>query len=143
MLLFCVLQVHSGLANTLRMKITLVVLSLILFCSPFMFFASINLTYLPTHQSNLTPFKCFIQHLKFFSWEVQVKYQSYCYKDKSPHNLLFTELSTNNFPSEFSYSSASTFGAYSDIPTTGCLPLINFHSYLKIKITNNLRKIKK
>ena len=60
----------------------------------------------------------------FFSWEVKGKYESYCYKDKSPENLLFTELSTNNFPSEFSYSSASTFGACSDIPTTGCWSLI-------------------
>lgn len=58
-------------------------------------------------------------------------------KEKSPHKVLFTEQSKNDFPSEFNYSSESIFRLYSDIPNTVyCLFLINSHTYPKIIIRN-------
>lgn len=132
----CVWQIPS------EWKLTLIVLSLLSLCSPFIFFASIILTFLPAHQSNLTPSKCFIQHLKFFHGKFR-EGTSHTARKRSLHtiyslknNLQITSPLNSVTPGKVPLESIQISLA------PGCLFLVNFHSYPKIKITSNTRKTK-
>lgn len=60
-------------------------------------------------------FKYFSQYFKFPHGWINEGINRAARK-RSPHNLLLMESSTNNFPSEFNYSSVNVFGFYSDSP---------------------------